>query len=139
LSNRVEFVNDVARSDADLANQAQQLAAALAIHAAREHSQLLQQASVLATLTAEERQLTQAFAEVQTQIDRIARARTDVISLLRRLRKRLRAEQIAAARAAIASGTPITFGSWAAAFLSVAGFPQSRNNLVVMVAWQTAE
>jgi len=139
LSDRVEFVNAVAQSDVDLANRAQQLAAVLKVQAAREHSELQQQASVLRALTSAERSLASSFAAEQAQMDRLARARTEVASLLRRLRNQLRAEELAAARSAIATGTPATFGGWASAFLSAAGFSQSRNNLVVMVAWQTAE
>jgi peptidoglycan hydrolase CwlO-like protein len=139
FTDRIEFVNAVAQSDVDLANRAQQLAAALHFQAMREQVVLRQQAAVVRTLSAEEASLAQSFAQEQSQLASLARARVDAASLVRRLHKRLRAEQLAAARSALSGGTPLTFGGWASAFLSAAGYPVSRNNMVVMVAWQTAE
>jgi hypothetical protein len=57
--------------------------------------------------------------------------------LLAHLAAQLRAEELAAARAALAGG--LTFGNWAKAFLGAIHAPTSRDNLVVMVAWQTQE
>ncbi|HEV2686258.1 MAG TPA: hypothetical protein VGW79_06440, partial [Actinomycetota bacterium] len=57
--------------------------------------------------------------------------------LLVQLAKKLRAEEIAAARRALEHG--VTFGKWATAFLGAIGAPIQRNNLVVIVAWETAE
>ena len=139
LSDRLEYVNALAQSDVDLANRAQQLAARLRFQADRQRVELRQQAAVLSTLRSEQAAVTQSFVQEQGQLASLARARTDAASLLRRLHKRLLAEELAAARAAIAAGTPLSFGGWASAFLSAAGFSTSRNNLVVMVAWQNAE
>jgi hypothetical protein len=36
-------------------------------------------------------------------------------------------------------GMPVTYGQWAARFLKALGTPVSHSNLVVMVAWQSAE
>jgi hypothetical protein len=69
----------------------------------------------------------------------LARARVKAAALLMRLRTQLRTEELAAALRAVTHGTPMSFGRWAAAFLNRIGAPVARNNLVAVVAWQTAE
>ena len=139
LSDRVQFVNDVAQADSDLATRTQHLAAALAITETHQRVLLQQQGVVVGRVTAEQDALQQSFADEQSHLSALARARAEVGSLLGRLRKRLHAEEVAAAQAVLDAGTPLSFGGWAAAFLRSIGAAASRNNLVVMVAWQTAE
>jgi hypothetical protein len=80
-----------------------------------------------------------AFAAQQEQLAELATARGAVSSLVTKLRTKLRAEELAAARLALNGGMPISFGRWASYFLAAAGKPVVRNNLIVMVAWETAE
>jgi hypothetical protein len=93
--------------------------------------------AALTRLQADQNALFQRFADQQSQLASLAQARAQVGTLLVQLRKQLRAEEIAAAELALMHG--VTFGKWATAFLGAIGAPVARNNLVVIVAWETAE
>ena len=135
----ISYSQSIMSQNVRLALEAHQLADELAARE-REQTQLkARSAAALSRLSAEQTTLTQRFADELVRLAELAQTRQQIATLLTKLRAQLRAEEIAAAEAALASGTPLTFGRWATAFLTYAGFPVARNNLVVMVAWETAE
>jgi hypothetical protein len=117
--------------------EAQRLAEELKERQQHEAEVMKQRAAALADLTDDQNALLQRFTEEQTRMAELAGARAQISKLLIQLRTQLRAEEIAAARAALAGG--MEFGKWATAFLGELDDPVTRNNLVVIVAWQTAE
>jgi len=135
----IGYTTAIARRDADLAARARILSAELAKRQRQEFDLLLQRGAVLSRLSEDQGALTGAFVDQQGRLADLANARSEVGSLLTSLREQLRAEEIAAAEAALAHGTPLSFGKWASAFLSALHAPVTRNNLVVVVAWETAE
>ena len=132
------YTEAIARRGADLAARAQVLAAELRKRDAQESALRARRAAALSRLAENQAALTEAFAAQQARLAEMADARAEVGSLLARLRTQLRAEEIAAAEAAL-NGTPLSFGRWAEHLLSALRAPVARNNLVVIVAWQTAE
>jgi len=136
-SDAMQYVSSIVDHNATLAEEAQQLAAELKVRATQEATVMAHRATALAQFQADQNALFQRFAQQQTQLTNLAQARAQVGTLLVQLRKQLRAEEIAAAELALMHG--VTFGRWATAFLGAIGAPVARNNLVVLVAWQTAE
>jgi peptidoglycan hydrolase CwlO-like protein len=139
ISHVIGYTSAIARHDAELAFEARMLSLELAKRQEQETALLAQRAAVVDKLSAQQERLTEAFAAQQVELAQMASARAEVSALLARLRAKLRAEELAAAQLALRGGMPISFGRWASAFLAAAGKPVVRNNLVVMVAWETAE
>lgn len=133
----MQYAGAISRHDSVLAEEATVLQAQVKQKLKDEQSIELQRAAVLSRLTDDQNALARRFADEQDRLAQLAAARAQVSSLLVQLRKQLRAEEIAAAEAALAGG--ISFGRWATAFLGRVGDQLSRNNLVVIVAWETAE
>jgi hypothetical protein len=133
------YTTAIASHDAELAFQAKMLSLQLAKQQRQETALLAQRAAVVKKLSGEQSALTEAFAAQQQQLASLANARAEASSLLARLRAKLRAEELAAAQLALRGGMTISFGRWAQAFLAAAGKPVVRNNLVAIVAWETAE
>jgi hypothetical protein len=133
------YTTAIARHNAELGDQARLAAADLDRKARQESALRSQRRAALAGLTSQQNALTRLFIEEQARLASLAAARAQAGTLLVRLRKQLAAEELAAALQALSNGTPMSFGRWAAAFLGRIGAPVARNNLVVMVAWETAE
>jgi hypothetical protein len=135
----VDYANAIMGQKVQLAQEARQFADELAARERQQSALKAKSAAVVARVTAQQQALTQQFADEQVRLAQLAQTRVQLASLLAQLRKQLRAEEIAAAEAALASGTPISFGRWAEVLLNYAAYPVARNNLVVLVAWETAE
>ncbi len=133
------YTREITRRNLELIDQARSVAAELARQRRRETDLLTQSRAALRRLSEEQAVLVKTFADSQQRLAELARTRAQLGALLLRLRTQLRAEELAAALAAANAGTPISFGRWAEAFLSYVHAPVARNNLVVIVAWQTAE
>jgi hypothetical protein len=83
--------------------------------------------------------LNAAFAAQQAALSSLASTRLKVLAAVQKLHSRLTPKEIASANACTGAGVPITYGRWAGRFLKAIGAPVSQNNLVAMVAWQSAE
>ncbi|MHB8510819.1 MAG: hypothetical protein ACYDCC_01455 [Actinomycetota bacterium] len=134
----LQFSGVLLQRDVNLAHKARVVAASLKSKAQQEQSLLDERAALLARLHSQQDALTASFTQTQQQLSGIARVQGQVVSLLSGLRKKLQAEQLAAAEASL-GGTPLAFGRWAQAFLTFITAPVARNNLISLVAWQTAE
>jgi peptidoglycan hydrolase CwlO-like protein len=135
----IAYTNAITRHNAGLAEEARMLQAQLQKRQRQESALRTQRREALKRLTVQQDALTETFFVQQGRIANLARARVEAATLLVQLREKLRLEEIAAAEAALARGTPMTFGQWAEVFLRTIHAPVQRNNLVVMVAWQAAE
>jgi peptidoglycan LD-endopeptidase LytH len=114
LSDRLQFMDQLSQSDADLANEVQDRANELTARRAELRSLEARQAAQLRQLQAAERRLAATFAEQQKVYDaltaqaakaakiehQLASSEAEVTSLVHRLHKKLKAEELAAARAA---------------------------------------
>ena len=133
----MQYLSSIVDHKATLAEEAQTLGAQLKARAGQEATVMMHRAAALGQLQSDQNTLMSAFAQQETQLVQMAQARAQISALLGQLAKQLRAEEIAAAEAALRHG--VTFGKWATAFLGHIGAPIQRNNLVVIVAWETAE
>jgi len=91
------------------------------------------------TLAARRQTLGATFRAEQVALAALATARQQVQALVKKLHHKLTAQEIAAASLCPGIGVPVTYGRWATKFLPAIGAPVSQNNLIVMVAWQSAE
>ena len=133
------YTSAITRRNSELAEVARMLATQLQKRQQQESGLRAQRRAALERLTVQQDALTEVFFAQQDRIGRLAKARAEIASLLVELREQLRAEEIAAAEAALARGTPLTFGQWASYFLRTIRAPVQRNNLIVVVAWEAAE
>ncbi len=133
------FSDAIAAHNARLADEVTRLAFELETRSSQEEALQTERSTALERVTGEQNALTERFVEQQLQLAALARARAEVGTLLTQLRKRLRAEELAAAEEALRRGTPLTFGQWAQEMLQEMHAPVARNNLIVVVAWQVAE
>jgi hypothetical protein len=133
----LSYANAIVAKQSERALEAQHLAEQLKERQQHETEVMKQRADAVRGLTADQNALVQRFSEEQSKLAELATARAQVSKILVQLRAQLRAEEIAAARAALAGG--MEFGKWAAAFLGELDDPITHNNLVVLVAWETAE
>jgi peptidoglycan hydrolase CwlO-like protein len=99
-----------------------------------EHSQ----ATKVSVLRARENRLTDLFARQQVVLARLAHSRAEAINLVATLASKL-GSGLAGLRRVAGQGMTISYGEWATAFLSQIGAPITRDNLVVMVAWEASE
>jgi hypothetical protein len=113
--------------------------AQLSRNVSNETPMLAKQEASIRTANAKSQTLAAAFAAQQRALASLAATRSRVVALVRKLHGRLTRKEIAAANACTGVGIPITYGQWAKVFLKAIGAPVSQNNLVAMVAWQSAE
>jgi hypothetical protein len=133
----MEYAGVIMSRDSELADRAHVLGQEVKARQDQEDALLYQRGVVLTRLTDDQNALANRFDDERLRLARLADARAEVATLLVKLRTQLRAEEIAAALAALAGG--ISFGKWATAFLGAINAPITRSNLVVIVAWETAE
>ncbi|HJP64986.1 MAG TPA: hypothetical protein VKA30_01630 [Actinomycetota bacterium] len=139
FSARLEFVNRVADTGAELILEISRGEDALRRQADQLDAVRAEQARVLDALEAQDREVQRLFAEQQDVLAGLADDRTEAAALVVKLGKQLRAEELAAAKAAAAGGGSLTFGQWSALWLPHVGAPTCRDNMVAVVSWGIAE
>ena len=163
LSDRLEFVDTVSRSQAALSADVERQAVTSADRERRLEAVLSARASALRGLRARRGDLAAAFAAQQdllradrrrsaraeSLLGELDRQRRAVEALVTRLATGLSPAELAAARTASAAAAaahdgrtspmPIGFGRWAALLMPRLGAPACTNNLIVVVAWETQE
>ena len=80
-----------------------------------------------------------ALVREQQAMDALDQARTEIVSLIDRLRAKLAPKDVQEVARAFQGDHNIAYGSWANAFLQVMGAPRCRSNLVVTISWQAQE
>ncbi len=139
FADRVEFADRVQGTDADLAHAVQRQGDALKQQRQVLSSLRATQATLLGNVRAQQRALSAAYANEQHALTELSASRQEASALVTKLQKRLRAEELAAARAAASGGMSITFGQWGQLFLPKLGASTCHENLVAAVAWENAE
>jgi hypothetical protein len=138
LADRVDFLMALAKRQTELAEESQ-LELALGREMAAQSNLLAEQAAAVRTLDDQRQALDQRFAAQQSALASLATTRGAVQARIKKLRHQLSSKEFAAASRCFGFGMPISYGRWAEKFLPAIAAPASRNNLVVMVAWQAAE
>src|SRR5205823_2795465 len=117
LSDRVELVAAVQRHDEDLATQAAARRTQLGVLVRAQSKLLNRQAAAVRRVDGRTQILSAAFQSQQAALADLASARREASRLVRSLRTRLSAEQLAAVVPSSGGGMSITYGQWAERFL----------------------
>jgi peptidoglycan hydrolase CwlO-like protein len=139
FTDRLFYANSLSRTDAALSQEVERTATELQRKQQALNVVQASQGAALHELQTERKQLSQRLAEQQSALSSLSAARAEATSLVEKLRKVLAKEELLAAIAATHGGTPIPFGEWAPLFLPRLGAPTCRNNLVLVVAWESTE
>jgi len=99
----MQYLSSIVDHKATLAEEAQTLGAQLKARAAEEATVMMHRAAALGQLQSDQNTLMSAFAQLEMQLVQMAQARAQISVLLVQLAKQLRAEEIAAAIAFLAS------------------------------------
>ena len=132
---RATYTSRVARSDQALVLQARETESELRSLRAEQERLEKAQAGKVGALRSRQDRLTDTFARQQVALAELAQARREAIELV----EKLGAAAGANLRRVAGQGMTIGYGEWAAGFLSTLGAPGGRENLIAMVAWETAE
>ena len=129
----------VAQSNADLAARVANVKAELGFKTADLNELRSEQVQLMAQLSAERTSKAQAVAHQQAVLGDLERTKTEIVDLIARLHKQLRAEALAAVGTAFQGPGHVAYGAWAGLFLRTVGAPGCRANLITLVAWQYSE
>jgi peptidoglycan hydrolase CwlO-like protein len=129
----------VAQSDVDLATHVGNLKAELAFKAADLTRLRDQQVQLMAQLAAARTSKARAVADQRAVLADLERTKSEIVSLIERLHKQLRAEALAAVGTAFQGPGHVAYGTWAGLFLRAVGAPGCQANLITLVAWQYSE
>jgi peptidoglycan hydrolase CwlO-like protein len=129
----------VAQSNVDLATHVGNLKAELAFKAADLTRLRDQQVQLMAQLAAARTSKARAVADQQAVLADLERTKSEIVALIARLHKQLRAEALAAVGTAFQGPGHVAYGAWAGLFLRAVGAPGCQANLITLVAWQYSE
>ena len=129
----------VAQSDVDLATRVGNLKAELAFKAADLTRLRDQQVQLMAQLATARTSKARAVADQRAVLADLERTKSEIVGLIARLHKQLRAEALAAVGTAFQGPGHVAYGAWAGLFLRAVGAPGCQANLITLVAWQYSE
>jgi peptidoglycan hydrolase CwlO-like protein len=129
----------VAQSDVDLATHVGNLKAELAFKAADLTRLRDQQVQLRAQLAAARTSKARAVADQEAVLADLERTKSEIVALIARLHKQLRAEALAAVGTAFQGPGHVAYGAWAGLFLRAVGAAGCQANLITVVAWQYSE
>jgi peptidoglycan hydrolase CwlO-like protein len=129
----------VAQSNVDLATHVGNLKAELAFKAADRTRLRDQQVQLMAQLAAARTSKARAVADQRAVLADLERTKSEIVALIARLHKQLRAEALAAVGTAFQGPGHVAYGVWAGLFLRAVGAPGCQANLITLVAWQYSE
>jgi len=129
----------VAQSDVDLATHVGNLKAELGFKAADLTRLRDEQVKLSAQLAAARTSKARAVAAQQAVLADLEWTKSEIVGLIARLHKQLRAEALAAVGTAFQGQGHVAYGAWAGLFLRAVGAPGCQANLVTLVAWQYSE
>jgi peptidoglycan hydrolase CwlO-like protein len=132
---RTTYTSRIARQDEQLVLDAREAEAKL--RQLRDVQRRLEQdqSNKVGALRSRQDRLTDAFARQQAALADLARSRREAIALV----ERLGAAAGANLRRVAGQGMTIGYGEWAQAFLPSLGAGTGKENLIAIVAWETAE
>ena len=129
----------VAQSNVDLATHVSNVKAELGFKTADLNELRSQQVQLMAQLSAERTSKAQAIAQQQAVLRDLERTKTEIVDLIAKLHKQLRAEALAAVGTAFQGPGHVAYGAWAGLFLRTVGASRCQANLITLVAWQYSE
>jgi peptidoglycan hydrolase CwlO-like protein len=129
----------VAQSNVDLATHVGKLKAELGFKAADLTRLRDEQVKLIAQLAAARTSKARAVAAQQAVLADLERTKSEIVALIARLNKQLRAEALAAVGTAFQGPGHVAYGAWAGLFLRAVGAPGCQANLITLVAWQYSE
>jgi peptidoglycan hydrolase CwlO-like protein len=139
LIDRSQFVSTVSVQAVALADELDRIAAELAQRTKTLNGLLAKQKTLVAQLAEQQAAKASAVASEAAALRDLDQTRTSIVSLIARLQKRLRAEEIASIGRIFQGGAHATYGAWAGAFLGTMGVSGCHSNMVAVVSWQVAE
>jgi peptidoglycan hydrolase CwlO-like protein len=129
----------VAQSDVDLGTHVGNLKAELAFKAVDLTRLRDQQVQLMTQLAAARTSKARAVADQEAVLADLERTKSEIVALIARLHKQLRAEALAAVGTAFQGPGHVAYGAWAGLFLRAVGAPGCQANLITLVAWQYSE
>jgi peptidoglycan hydrolase CwlO-like protein len=130
LADRLQYFDSIASANVETANAVEAHAARLASIRADLSALSKQQAKLELTLRTSRVELTTALLAQNDQLAQLSDARTEAAALVRRLG--ITADPNV-------TGAGVSFGRWAELLLSRLGGPICQDNLIAVVAWESAE
>jgi hypothetical protein len=138
FSARVTYASAIAREDAHLMYQVRRVESDITNQRDAQRTLEHQQRAEVAALNVRQQALQSTIAATLGTVADLAHERAQAQELVLQLASQLGSEIFGLQQVA-GRGMTITYGEWAASFLAALGAPITRNNLVVMVAWEAAE
>ena len=139
LSDRLEFMSRVSQNDSEIASQVQGLKYQLSVQANQVKSLLHQQSVLLAQLSNDRQRYATAYAQETKILADLDRTRNSIVALVKKLKKKLEAAELAGLGSAFQGTNNAPYGIWADGFLRYMGLSTCHSNEIVMVSWQVAE
>ncbi len=139
LSDRLEYLSQASQANVNLADNVAVLKAQLTEQANNLSNLLDAQAKLLAQLSQQRQQKDAAIVQQRLLLASLDHTRTQIVALVGKLRKELKASEIAGIGQTFQGNNNAPYGDWASLFLRYMGEPTCHKNLVVMVSWQVAE
>ena len=139
LIDRTQFVSSVSRESVDLANQLSNVAAQLAQRTKHLNNLLAAQKALIAQLAEQQDAKASAVAAEAGALAQLDQTRTNIVTLVSRLQKQLRAEEIAGIGRIFQGRAHVSYGTWSGYFLRTMGVSGCHSNMVALVSWQVAE
>ena len=139
FSDRLADAQAVGQADVDLAARLAAVKAGLTAQVDRLDTLQAQQAQVLSDLTQARAAESQAIDAQRQAVQGLDQTRDRIVSLIVKLHRRLRAQELSAVGTAFQGPGHISYGAWAAQLMRTLGAPACHANLVVVVTWQYVE
>jgi hypothetical protein len=139
LMDRVAYISSVTQGQIDVADQVAQTKAKLTNTATDLSKLSAEQTALLAQLASDRRTQASAVSQQRAALDSLDGLRTKIEDLVVRLKKELKAEQLAAIAASFQGNNNAPYGQWAGLFMTTMHLSSCHSNMVAMVAWQLSE
>jgi peptidoglycan hydrolase CwlO-like protein len=139
LNDRMAYLDSISLQIQSMADRVAHDAEVLRTAGQQIKSLREKQQTALVSLNSQRKQVQTKTAQERAAVSHLGKLRNQTLTLIVKLKKQLKAEQLAALGNAFQGGNSIPFGTWAQGFLAVAGDPTCHDNLVVLVAWQLNE
>lgn len=136
---RAGYAAHLARHDSRLVLEARAAQAKLKEQAAEQERLEQEQAARVSELRGRQNRITSVFARQMAVMAQLAQSRAEALHLVEEIQGRIDSGQVDNLRRVAGRGMTVSYGEWAAAFLTALGAPTSRDNLVAVVAWEAAE
>lgn len=136
---RLAYISSVSQAEVALADHVANSEARLAIKASGLGRLLQQQTTILAQLAAERRAQARVIARQREALTNLDRTRNRILQLVAKLKRQLRAEELAVIAASFQGNNNAPYGQWAGLFLTTMQLPACHSNMIALVAWQVSE